>query len=304
MLDNLRGMAVFAKVVESGSFSGAAKALGITTSAVSQQVRSLENDIGVVLLHRSTRKISLTEAGESFYQSCQEVVSAARQGRIKLSELRDELTGLIRIASTPELAVNHLIPALEDWLAKHDELSVHFEADNQLIDMIDERIDIALRITKHIDETRFYGRALTNVKQMLVASPKFIADNPNIMQPHDLAPLNLVSITLLENPKNLSLCHVNTNETQALTLKSRISTNNVNIFNNLLKEGYGIGRILDIDFKKELQRGELVPILPDWELPTFKLFAVVLKREQQPAKVVRCLDVITKHFIQLQKMKV
>jgi DNA-binding transcriptional LysR family regulator len=112
MLDNLRSMAVFASVVERGSFSAAARDLGITTSAVSQQVRSLEHEMGVVLLHRSTRKLSLTEAGHAFFQSCQEMVEAAQRGRIRINELRDELIGDLRIATTPELGANHVVPAL------------------------------------------------------------------------------------------------------------------------------------------------------------------------------------------------
>ena len=115
MLDNLRGMAVFASVVNHGSFSGSARELGITTSAVSQQIRSLENDLGVVLLHRSTRKLSLTEAGAGFYEAAKNVVSAAEQGKMRVNQLRDELAGSLRIATTPELGVNHVLPALSNW---------------------------------------------------------------------------------------------------------------------------------------------------------------------------------------------
>jgi DNA-binding transcriptional LysR family regulator len=89
MLDNLRSMAVFACVVERGSFSGAARDLGITTSAVSQQIRSLEEEMDVLLLHRSTRKLSMTEAGQAFFISCQEMVAAAERGKIRINELRD-----------------------------------------------------------------------------------------------------------------------------------------------------------------------------------------------------------------------
>lgn len=102
MLDQLRAMGVFACVVEKSSFSGAARALGITTSAVSQQIRSLEHEMEVTLLHRSTRKLSLTEAGQTFFHSCQEMLAAAERGRTRINELRDDLVGELRIATTPE----------------------------------------------------------------------------------------------------------------------------------------------------------------------------------------------------------
>ena len=173
MLDNLRGMAVFASVVGHGSFSGAARQLGITTSAVSQQIRSLEKDLGVVLLHRSTRKLSLTEAGASFYESAKDVVTAADQGRIKVNQLRDELAGSLRIATTPELGVNHILPALSTWMSAHDDLSIHFLADNHYIDMIDERADIAIRMSPQIKDSSVATYPLAEVKQMLVASPHY-----------------------------------------------------------------------------------------------------------------------------------
>ena len=150
MLDNLRGMAVFASVVGHGSFSGSARELGITTSAVSQQIRSLENDLGVTLLHRSTRKLSLTEAGESFYEAAKDVVSAAEQGRIKVNQLRDELAGSLRVATTPELGVNHILPALSIWMAAHDDLSITYLADNRYIDMIVGLIRMAISIRSSI----------------------------------------------------------------------------------------------------------------------------------------------------------
>ena len=172
MLDQLRAMGVFACVVEKNSFSGAARELGITTSAVSQQIRSLEQDMEVVLLHRSTRKLSLTEAGQAFFHSCQEMLSAAERGKIRINELRDDLIGELRIASTPELCANHVIPALSHWMSAHRGLSVHLEADNQYIDLIDGRIDIALRMSPKIDDQQLHAVPLAHVEQVLVAGAK------------------------------------------------------------------------------------------------------------------------------------
>ncbi len=208
MLDNLRGMAVFASVVRHGSFSGAAKELGITTSAVSQQIRSLENDLGVVLLHRSTRKLSLTEAGASFYESAKDVVAAAEQGRIRVNQLRDELAGNLRIATTPEIAVNHLLPALSSWMAAHDDLTIHFEADNQYVDLIEERIDIALRMTPAQNDTSVSMTPLTEVRQLLVASPDYLRQSGKITDPKALSELQIIGISLLKDPMQLDLTSV------------------------------------------------------------------------------------------------
>lgn len=302
MLDNLRGMAVFASVVDSGSFGGAAKALGITTSAVSQQVRALESEIGIILLHRSTRKISLTEAGESFYQSCQDVVNAARNGRIRLSALRDEITGQIRIATTPELAHTHLLPAMLDWLNTHQELALHVEADNKPIDLIEERIDLALQVCKSVDEARYTVYPLKTVRPVLVATPDFLATQPNILVPNDLLGLNFIHITNQEHTNAYEFNHAKTGECQQVNASSRMETNNVFVAKSLALQSKGVLCALDIDVQPEIDTGKLVALLPQWQQPAMQLNVLVLNREQHPAKVVRCIDLIQKYFAGLDNL--
>jgi DNA-binding transcriptional LysR family regulator len=296
MLDNLRGMAVFASVVRHGSFSGAAKELGITTSAVSQQIRSLENDMGVVLLHRSTRKLSLTEAGASFYESAKDVVEAAEQGRIRVNQLRDELAGNLRIATTPELGVNHILPALSTWMAAHDDLNIHFEADNQYVDMIEERIDIAVRMAPATNDNSVSIFPLTEVRQMLVASPHYLRQHDKITDPKDLTKLQMIGISLVKDPLQLDFTNIETGKKTRVKMQSRIQTNNLFLATTLAKEGHGVARIMSLDIQKELANGELVEVISGYQLPSYMLYAVTPRREQQPAKVTRCLEVLTKYF--------
>lgn len=296
MLENLRGMAVFASVVRHGSFSGSAKELGITTSAVSQQIRSLENDMGVVLLHRSTRKLSLTEAGASFYESAKDVVAAAEQGRIRVNQLRDELAGNLRIATTPELGVNHILPALSTWMSAHDDLNIHFEADNQYVDMIEERIDIAIRMAPSANDNTLSMYPLTEVRQMLVASPHYLRQYDKLVEPKDLTKLQMIGVSLLKDPNQFDVNHIETGKKTRVKMPSRIQTNNVFLATTLAKEGHGVMRIMSLDVQKELASGDLVEVLPGYQLPTYMLYAVTPRREQQPAKVTRCLEVLTKYF--------
>lgn len=289
-------MAVFASVVRHGSFSGAAKELGITTSAVSQQIRSLENDMGVILLHRSTRKLSLTEAGAGFYESARDVVEAAEQGRIRVNQLRDELAGNLRIATTPELGVNHILPALSSWISAHDDLSIHFEADNDYVDMIEERIDIAIRMSPSINDNSLSVYPLTDVRQILVASPQYLRQHDKIQDPKDLAKLQMIGISLLKDPTQLDFVHIESNKKTRVKMNARIQTNNIFLATTLAKEGHGVARLMSLDIQKELAAGELVEVLPGYQLPTFMLYAVTLRREQQPAKITRCLEVLEKHF--------
>lgn len=299
MLDQLRAMGVFACVVEKSSFSGAARELGITTSAVSQQIRSLENDMEVTLLHRSTRKLSLTEAGQAFFYSCQEMLAAAERGKIRINELRDDLVGDLRIATTPELGANHVIPALSHWMSAHRGLAVHIEADNQCIDLIDGRIDIALRMMQKLEDQNFSTIPLACVDNVLVASPSYLNQSMPISRPEDLKHHDVIPINQIKNSAHFSFNNKGSRESVELELNSRFTTNNVMVAKAFCMNGNGIANLSYLDVQKDLMNGTLVEVLPEWKLNPFTLYAVTSKREQQPMKINRCLDALKQYFGQL-----
>lgn len=299
MLDQLRAMGVFACVVEKSSFSGAARELGITTSAVSQQIRSLENEMDVILLHRSTRKLSLTEAGQAFFSSCQEMLAAAERGKIRINELRDDLIGDLRIATTPDLAVQHIIPALSHWMSAHRGLSVHFEVGHRYIDLIEERIDIAVRMSSTAVEESDSVIPMAFVDQILVASPSYLNQTSPILHPNDLNNHELLSINAMNDSRSFNFQHAKTGEKLNIEMASRLQSNNLQVVKALCQQGHGIARILYLDAQKELKNGSLIEILPDWKLPAFTLYAEIAKHDQQPMKIQRCVEALKQYFSQL-----
>lgn len=299
MLDQLRAMGVFACVVEKSSFSGAARELGITTSAVSQQIRSLENEMDVILLHRSTRKLSLTEAGQAFFSSCQEMLAAAERGKIRINELRDDLIGDLRIATTPDLAVQHIIPALSHGMSAHRGLSVHFEVGHRYIDLIEERIDIAVRMSSTAVEESDSVIPMAFVDQILVASPSYLNQTSPILHPNDLNNHELLSINAMNDSRSFNFQHAKTGEKLNIEMASRLQSNNLQVAKALCQQGHGIARILYLDAQKELKNGSLIEILPDWKLPAFTLYAEIAKHDQQPMKIQRCVEALKQYFSQL-----
>lgn len=300
MLDQLRAMGVFACVVEKSSFSGAARELGITTSAVSQQVRSLENEMEVTLLHRSTRRLSLTEVGQAFFHSCQEMLAAAERGKIRINELRDDLVGDLRISTTPELGATHVAPALSHWMSAHRGLNVYFDADNKFVDLVQEKIDIAIRTYAKIEESQHLtSMVLANVDQVLVASPSYLNQSMPISRPQDLVNHDLIPINSMKDYQHLSFEHGSTKESVMIEMNNRLETNNVFVAKSLCQNGHGIARLLYLDVQKDLINGSLVEVLPEWKLPAFLLTAMTLKRELQPMKIQRCLDALKQYFSQL-----
>ena len=299
MLDQLRAMGVFACVVEKNSFSGAARELGITTSAVSQQIRSLEQDMEVILLNRSTRKLSLTEAGQAFFYSCQEMLSAAERGKVRINELRDDLVGELRIAATAELCANHVVPALSHWMSAHRGLTINFETSDQDIDLLDGRIDIALRLDEKIEDHHLNAIPLIQIEQILVAAPSYINQSALISQPDDLINHDLLSSSPLKNLQGIQFQHVHSAEKTAMELSTRFNTNSGRVAKAMCLQGNGITKISYLDVQKDLKNGALVEVLPEWKLQPVTLYAVLPKSEQQPTKILRCLETLKQYFSQL-----
>ncbi|MDO4441196.1 MAG: LysR substrate-binding domain-containing protein [Moraxella sp.] len=288
MLDNLRGMAIFASVVRHGSFSGAAKELGITTSAVSQQIRTLEMDLGVTLMHRSTRKLSLSEAGESLYHAALQMMKAAEQGKENVLHLKDEISGSLRIATSPDIASNYLIPALNSWLRTHENLALNIICRGDELDMIEDRIDFALLL-----EENPQGISLTKVKQLLLASPSYLEKHPTISVPKDLSTHAFIAND--ERPQD-NLEFQKAHDKFSIKVASRLISNDQTIALELASSGYGIVKASELDAKPFILSGKLTPVLTEYTLPMLTLSAVVVSKEQLPIKAKRCLEILLDYF--------
>lgn len=287
MLDHLRAMAVFASVVRFGSFSEAAREFNITTSAVSQQIRSLESDLGMVLLQRSTRKISLTEAGELFYRSATDMVNAAEVGWNQVACLRDEVFGNLTIATTTSAIGAYVMSALSDWLDDNKELSLRFVQKDKFCDLDYEPIDVMIGLTDRAPDDGVHQAKFGNVCQMLLASPKYLEAQTTIDGRDDLCGHGFVALD--DTPLLFA-------DGKEVNTSSRISTNDVNTALGLAVAGHGIVKVNELDAKPFLERGELVPVLDEYALPSLSLVAKLPNKEFQPAKVQRLLDVLAVRF--------
>ena len=192
-MDDLRRMAVFAAVVRHGSMSGAARELGMSTSAVSQQIRQLEQTGGVTLLHRSTRKLALTEAGVRFHARCAELVAAAEQARAELQASRETPSGELRLAATVGFGV-HVQPALGAMLGEYPALRLSLQVDDATIDLIEARIDLAVRYGR-LKDSNWVAKRLGSFDVWACATPEYLAQHAAIEAPDDLKAHSWLSLT-------------------------------------------------------------------------------------------------------------
>jgi DNA-binding transcriptional LysR family regulator len=292
-MDNLRRMAVFAAVVHHGSMSAAARQLGMSTSAVSQQVRLLEQGSGVTLLHRSTRKLSLTDTGARFAEHCQAVVEAAARAQAQLVLAHDAPSGELRM-SAPVGFARHVAPALAPLLASHPELRLRLLVDDAMIDLIDARIDLALRAGRLADSS-WAARRLCAFEWIVCAAPGYLRRHGTPSTPGEL----LAHQWLVGSRDGSSLqldMQGPAGERESLRLEARVASNNQLSLEQMCMAGLGLALMTHADVHEALRAGTLQRVLPTWRLPDIPVWAVTPQRENQPAKVRHAIAALQSYF--------
>lgn len=293
-MDDLRRMAVFASVVQHGSMTGAARVLGMSPSAVSQQVRLLEREGGVTLLHRSTRKLALTEAGQRYHAQCAAMCAAADQARAELAASRDAPSGELRL-SAPVGFARHVAPALGQLLAQHPALRLRLLVDDAAIDLISARVDLAVRFGRLADST-WAARRLGALQWWLCASPDWIAqhgapDTPDALLAHTWLGFARAGGGLL-----LEL-HGPDGTTRSLRVEPRIASNNQLSIQQMCEAGLGLALMGSMDVHDALAQRRLVRLLPQWSFGTLDIWAVTPQRDAQPAKVRQAIAALHDYLV-------
>lgn len=283
MLDQLRRMAVLATVAEQGSLVAAARQLQTTTSAVSQQLRALERDMGVTLMHRTTRKISLTPAGERFVEGCQAMLGAAREAQSRLQHLRDAPEGELRI-SAPVGAARQIGPALAPLLGAHPGLSLHLEVDDGFTDLVDKRIDLALRFGRLPDST-WVAQRIGEKATLLCAAPTYLARRGVPATVTDLTRHDWLALRPDTASFQTVALHGPAGEEERLRITPRATSNNQLSMQQLCESGLGLAMLAADDAAEALAHGKLVPLLSGWRLPLLPVHVMTPQRDAQPAKV-------------------
>ena len=294
-MEDLNRMAVFAAVVEHGSMSAAARQLGITPSAISQHIRQLEAQSGVPLMHRTTRKLTLTDAGQRFYTQCAAMVQAARQARAELDAERDEPVGELRIAAVLGLAAP-LGQALAPLLHAYPQLRLQLLLDDAHTDLVAERIDLAIRLGTLPDST-WVARPLAELPWYLCAAPALLQGQPPIQHPQQLQTLPWITRhTGKSATAELALQHRSTGESTTLHTTPRIICNQQQAVQQLCAEGLGIAKLFSLDVADPIAQGQLQRLLPDWSCGTLTIWALTPQRNALPARVRMALAALQGYF--------
>ena len=270
MQNKLTAIQTFVRVADAGSFSAAARQNGIKQSAVSQQIAALEEALGVVLLHRTTRKMALTEQGQHYLQQVRQLLSAMEELEEQLLPGLQPLQGRLHI-QLPSGIGQRLMPHLIAFQKAHPALRLNIALEDRLSDLIAEGVDVAIRLSESPPAT-LAARSLTTVETVLVASPEWITRNGTPQTPDDLRHHPHIRFSSVSPDVPLQL--VSATESVSVPVENVFRSNNSDALMQALEAGLGIGGLQTLIGADALASGRLVRVLADWRLPDRYLYAV------------------------------
>jgi DNA-binding transcriptional LysR family regulator len=297
---NLRRLAYFVAVVETGSFTAAAERLGITKAVVSQQVARLESEFRTSLLTRTTRKVQPTEVGQSFYQRCALILREAEHAFDDLTETSAEPSGMLRLTAPFDYGVGVVVPAITDFTKRYPACKVDAILSDQTLDIMSGNIELAIRVG-WLAETSQQARKIGSFRQLLVASPSMQRQIATLTNPEDIADLPFVANTALRDPLrwNFSLTEI---EHQVVNVRASIFLDATLAVREAVCQSAGLSVLPDYAVAGDLAAGRLVHVLPQWILPSGGIHAVFPAARFHPAKVRAFVDVLADREWQRQSM--
>lgn len=290
MKDRLAGMSVFAQVVEAKSFSAAADKLGISKSLASRHVSALRRSLSVKLLNRSTRKLSLTEAGGIFYEHCASIVQQAELAERRVTQTQSEPAGLVKMApACPAFAVRRILPALTDFRRQYPQIQVRFFCSNRTVDLGAEGFDLGIRTSQHPDPN-LVARKLAPSRLLLCASPQYLQQHGTPRRIEDLSKHDCVLFPPLA-PKGVWTFVRGRTASCPVRVSNAFETDDMEAVRAAILAGLGVGLLPVHMAAEDLRQGTLVPLLRRYQAgPESGIYLVYLPNRTLPSRVRVLID--------------
>ena len=276
-------LVIFVAVVESGSFSRAAVQLGQANSAISRSVKKLEMKLGVSLLNRTTRQLSLTEEGERYFRRVQSILQEMAAAETEIIETRSTPRGLLRIDAATPVVLHFLLPLVKPFRERYPEVSLSLVSSETFINLIERKVDVAIRAGTLTDSS-LRARPLFTSYRKMIASPSYIARYGNPTNVDDLKRHVCLGFT---EPVSLNTWPIAGSDGQPHEIISGLSSNSGETLKQLCLSGNGIACLSDYMINKELEKGDLVEILTDKRLPVEMPFSAVYYSDRAVSTRIR-----------------
>jgi len=293
-MDSLEGLPVFVRAVREGSFSAAARVLGLTPSAVSKQIGRLEDQLSVRLFNRTTRRLSLTEEGAAFFERASRILSDLEDAAAAVSSLHTVARGRLRVTMPTAFGVIHLLPALPAYLARHPAVTLEIDLNDRFVNMVEEGFDLALRVGD-LEDSSLIGRRLAANRRVMAAAPSYLAGRAAPRQPDDLAEHNCLIYTYRPQRNDWRLVDA-AGEERVITVAGNLETNNPMMLRAAALAGLGIVLLPLWIIGPDIKAGRLQRVLPDCHWPDSAIQAVYPPGRHLSARVRSFVDFLVEQF--------
>jgi DNA-binding transcriptional LysR family regulator len=290
----LAGIDIFVAVVEADSFTQAAAQLGKSASYVSKAVSRLENELGARLLNRTTRSLSLTDAGRSYFEQCRAIVAEAEQAALMVSEADHEPRGVLKVSAPVSFGISHLAAALPDFLRDAPELKLDIELNDRKVDVVADGFDVVLRVGQLAD-TSLIAKRIATVTGVTAASPAYWDARGRPQHPAELANHTCIAYSLIHAPNRWQYRDQDGRPT-TVDVASRVICNSAELECALAVAGMGVIRMPEFACQAEIEAGRLEPVLEDYARAPFGIYAVYPHRRHLSAKVRAFVDFLVDRF--------
>lgn len=291
-MDRLAAMQVFVSVVDSGSQSAAAEQLDLSRPVVSRYLAELEAWAGARLLHRTTRKLSLTDAGQEMLPRCRQLLALSSEMQAAVAAPASVPRGLLRITASSSFGHAQLAPAVADYVARYPEVAIDLLLLDRAVNLVDERIDLAIRITNELDPN-LIARPLSVCRSVVCASPAYLARQPAPRQVAELAHHNCLTHSYVGKSLWQFEQH---GEATAVAVRGNLSANDATALMQATLAGLGVALLPSYLVAPRLHSGELVALLPDARPRDLRIYAIYTSRKHMPAALRTLLDFLAERF--------
>lgn len=282
-MEPLSDIAVFVQVVDSGSFTDAAERLQLSKSVVSKYVTRLEEHLGARLLNRTTRRLSLTEVGQVFYEQSRRGLEQIEDATAEVSRLQGAPRGTLRINVPMSFGILHVAPAMADFQARYSDLSVDMNLDDRKLDLVEEGYDLAVRIT-NMSDSSLVARRIAPCRHVICAAPAYVERHGAPATPAELREHNVVSYKYQASVTQWEFAS-RTAEPLTVAVSGSTRMNNSLAIREALLCGIGIARTPTFVVGEDIRKGLLVPLLTDYRMPELYIYVVYPHRHNLSPKV-------------------
>ncbi|MDB5764620.1 MAG: transcriptional regulator, LysR family [Herminiimonas sp.] len=294
-MDQLSAINAFCRVVEAGGFSAAAAELNVSHSVMSKQVRHLEARLGTQLLNRTTRKLALTEAGQTYYAHARRILDELEAADLAVTRHQATPRGTLRINAPMAFGTLDVAHWLPRFMARYPELAIDLVCNDRYVDLIDEGFDVALRLARELPDSTLMAKKLAGSAMLLVASPSYLQQHGAPATPQDLARHNCLAYTLVPKPNEWVFTRPD-GVRESVTVRGTFKANTGIALRTAALAGVGIAATASFIVHDDIERGELLRVLPDHVIGVRELFAVYPHNRHLSPKVRAFIDFATEIY--------